>query len=118
MLSENIEIPVSNKKHVQIWKCHREWKSLSTHDIYIILAFNQLFDKPFRKVHKHLHFCDDDCSSVQVNTTKVTSNDSQGLPYYTLSGHPLSCYVENSNCFSKLRILRAASIHYPLLRIF
>ena len=93
-------------------------KSLSTHDINVILAFRLVFDEPFRKVRRYLHVCDDDCPSVQFNTTKIIYNESQGLPNYTLSGHPLSCYAENSNCFSKLRILRAASTHYPLLRNF
>ena len=33
-------------------------------------------------------------------------------------GHPLICYEENSGCTSSLRILRAASLHYPKLRTF
>ena len=33
-------------------------------------------------------------------------------------GHPLICYEENSGCTSSLRILRAASPHYPKLRTF
>ena len=32
-------------------------------------------------------------------------------------GHPLVCF-NDGNCVSKLRILRAASTHYPLLRNF
>ena len=33
-------------------------------------------------------------------------------------GHPLICYEENSGCTCSLRILRAASPHYPKLRAF
>uniref|UniRef100_A0A1X7V211 Uncharacterized protein n=1 Tax=Amphimedon queenslandica TaxID=400682 RepID=A0A1X7V211_AMPQE len=30
------------------------------------------------------------------------------------NGHPLACFEDNNECKSKLRILRAASPHYPL----
>ena len=72
MLSENIEIPLRNASNEkQRWKCHRECKSLSTHDINVILAFRLVFDEPFRKVRRYLHVCDDDCASVQFNTTNI-----------------------------------------------
>uniref|UniRef100_A0A1X7UW10 Uncharacterized protein n=1 Tax=Amphimedon queenslandica TaxID=400682 RepID=A0A1X7UW10_AMPQE len=34
------------------------------------------------------------------------------------NGHPLPCFEDDSECKSKLRILRAASPHYPMLRTF
>uniref|UniRef100_A0A1X7TPG9 USP domain-containing protein n=1 Tax=Amphimedon queenslandica TaxID=400682 RepID=A0A1X7TPG9_AMPQE len=34
------------------------------------------------------------------------------------NGHPLACFEDDSECKSKLRILRAASPHYPMLRTF
>ena len=33
-------------------------------------------------------------------------------------GHPMSCFEDDSQCTSKLRILRAASPHYQMLRTF
>ena len=37
-------------------------------------------------------------------------------PYYELAGHPLPCSSIDSMCQSKLRVLRAASPHFPQLR--
>ena len=34
------------------------------------------------------------------------------------NGHPLACFKDDSECTSKLRILRAASPHYPMPRTF
>ena len=33
-----------------------------------------------------------------------------------LLGHPLACYQVDSGCKSKLRVLRSAAPHYPLMR--
>ena len=38
--------------------------------------------------------------------------------YHELAGHPLPCSIVNAECDSRLRILRAAATHFPLLRRF
>ena len=57
-----------------------------------------------------LDTCDEGCPNGHY--TKLISS----CPV-ALKGHPLVCYVDG-DCQSKLRILKAASTHYPLLRNF
>ena len=41
------------------------------------------------------------------------------LDYFTeYKGHHFVCFSDNSNCHSKLRMLRVAATHYPVLRKF
>ena len=97
-------------------------QKISLNEVNVIFAFREAFDEPIRNIRKYLHVCDDGCPSIHLNAEIIYNeschNQSQNLPSYTLSGHPLSCYAEDGNCFSKFRILRAASTHYPLLRSF
>ena len=50
--------------------------------------------------------------SVQINTTKCSGGD-----VFELRGHPLVC-SNDGGCHSKLRILRSAAIHFPVLSTF
>ena len=59
---------------------------------------------------------------VLINTIlklSVKNNyDNDTCSFIDLKGHPLVCYDNDTQCRSKLRILRAMSTHYPVLRNF
>ena len=54
---------------------------------------------------------------ARMNTSKYIASNSQ-YSAIERKGHPLVCFLDNSECCSQLRILRAASTHYPVLRKF
>ena len=91
------------------WECHDECKPLTDSEIDAILSFRAAFDL-----------------SVEEKQTLAKCNF--GCPYgnYTkcrefrfspvvLKGHPIVCHTGDS-CSSALRILRAASTHFPILK--
>ena len=55
---------------------------------------------------------------VLINTILKLSVKNVVMSFIDLKGHPLVCYDNNTQCPSKLRILRAVSTHYPVLRNF
>ena len=57
-------------------------------------------------------------SNPSSKDVAVVKMDSDNAVYRELLGHPLPCYQVDSGCPSRLRILRAASTHYLLLRQF
>ena len=64
-----------------------------------------------------LQVCDDGCPNEHFSKSLEASPDSDlYLDCYAINceGHPLVC----CNCVSKLRILRAACTHYPVLGNF
>ena len=63
-----------------------------------------------------LHTCDNGCPNERY--TKVVSKENDNDSSIELKGHPLVCYGNDTQCHSKLRILRAVSTHYPVLRNF
>ena len=67
-----------------------------------------------------LQVCDDGCPNEHFSkSVEASPNNDIYLDCYAVDreGHSLVCF-NDSNCVSKLRILRAASTHYPLLRHF
>ena len=70
------------------------------------------FDKPMIELRQDLDMCDSGCPNQHY--TRV---ETRRFEYYSVEcqGHPLICSID-TGCSSKLRILRAASTHFPVLR--
>ena len=100
------EIGEQNPKTKQSlkWKCTRRCKLPNTEQRQHIMA---LFKEQVRKLRQGLNHVDSGCHNNHYKCT-LTGRE--------LAGHPPSCIT--SGCDSKLRILRAASPHYPMLRRF
>ena len=73
----------------------------------------QAFGKPMHQVRSTLDTCDDECPNQHY--TRAISRDDLGWGVIQLQGHPLVC-SNDGGCCSQLRILRAASTHYGVLR--
>ena len=89
------------------WKCCSECKSISEGEVNAILCLKAAFDLSVEEVRAALTTCDYGCPfghySKQVGSTSLD-----------LKGHPIVCYSGSS----QLRILRAASTHFTVLRKF
>ena len=66
------------------------------------------FDKPIQEVRLALDVWDSDCPNQHY--TKVVDNVT-----IELQGHPIACF-NDGGCHSKMRILRSAATHFPVLR--
>ena len=86
------------------WKCSSKCKSLSGSEIDTIINFRSIFDKSMLEIRKCLDACDYCPNNRYTNPCGVQ-----------LMGHSLVCFTGNE-CKSSLRILRAASVHYAVLR--
>ena len=88
------------------WHCFSACKPVSEAEIDAIVALKQAFEKPVQEVRHALDTCDD-CPNGDTSEYSILHR----------KGHPLICSLD-TGCESKLRILRAASTHYPVLRKF
>ena len=96
------------------WGCTPECKAIEQWEVDAILELIKSFELPVKELRQILDTCDDGCpNSHYIGTYEGTITDDRLS--YPDRGHPLLCY-NNSGCTSKLRILRAASVHFPLLR--
>ena len=95
------------------WKCTAECKLPTSNEAQCIVAVKALFEEPVHKLREALNRIDE-CTEHGHYTRMLSINTPK--PYYELAGHPLPCATVNSNCKSRLRILRAAATHFPLLR--
>ena len=93
----------------RVWECTNKCKPISALEADMILNLKAEFEKPVEEVRKVLDKCDE-CPNKHY--TKI--HDSVSTP---LKGHSHLCYT-GEECQSKLRILRAASTHYSVLRSF
>ena len=93
------------------WECTTECKPLTDAEVDAILTLKESFNGPVEEVRDALDTCDEGCPNVHY--TKLISS----CPV-ALKGHPLVCSHVDGGCQSKLRILRAASTHYAVLRNF
>ena len=94
----------------KMWECSKQCKPLSEFEVSAILSFSTAFEQPLEKVRQALAQCDMGCPYGHY--TKVV-----GTVPVDLKGHPIVCY-SGDYCTSNLRILRAASTHFPVLRRF
>ena len=102
----------SNSKSVESkkWKCTSECKPLSDNEVKSILNLREAFELPLEDVRHALATCDNGCPNGHY--TKLIN-----FVPFPCKGHPIVCYLD-SGCTSQLRILRAASTHFPVLRHF
>ena len=89
------------------WKCTTHCKLPTTEQRQHIMDLKALFKEQVRKLCRELNHVDSGCNNNHYSCT-LTSHE--------LAGHPSTCIT--SGCDSKLRILRTASPHYPMLRRF
>ena len=96
------QIPAANKDEEMKWECTSECKPLTEAEVHAIVTLKQAFMQEMPVVRQALDACDDGCPN-----------------YHSINrlGHPLVC-SNNGGCKSQLRILRAASTHFPVLRKF
>ena len=97
-------------KKCRKWECSTQCKPLTVFEVDAIVSFKASFGLPVEKVRQALAECDMGCPfghySKLVGSSPVD-----------LRGHPIVCY-NGELCTSVLRILRAASTHFPVLRKF
>ena len=103
------------------WKCTSNCKQLNDLEINIILEIFDVFKKPINVLMDYLYTIDHGCNS-QRYTKKIlecdnTDSDDVDKIEFRHQGHSMSCYDDNSECYSKLRILKSASVHSSVLRV-
>ena len=97
-------------KEKKKWECSSECKPVTDAEVGIILQLKAAFEMPLEDVRHALDHCDEGCPNGHY-TRLIGSNP------IDLKGHPLVC-SNSARCQSKLRVLRAASTHFPVLRKF
>ena len=98
-----------HRKHPMKWECSSECKPLTEAEVDTIVSFKAAFENPMQEVRHTLDTCD---GCPNQHYTKVVEDSSVDL-----RGHPLVC-SNDGGCDSKLRVLRAAGTHYPVLGNF
>ena len=91
-------------------------KPLTECEVNTILDFKSDLDGPMCELLPILLACDDGCPNTHYSKV-VHETDDCGETDVPRKGHSLLGFLD-SNCKSKLRILRSASAHYPTLRSF
>ena len=89
---------------------------LTEFEVNAILDFKSEFEKPMRELLPILSSCDDGCPNTHYGKV-VHETDETGESNVPRKGHSMLCFID-SDCNSRLRILRLASTHYPSLRSF
>ena len=98
-------------RQIKKWECSRECKAVTDTEVDAILILKTAFEKPIQEVRQTLDTCDDGCPNGHYS--KVIE-----FSFVGLQGHQLVCSTDGGGCLSKLKILRAASAHFPVLRQF
>ena len=93
--------------------CTYVCRTVSNDDVEVILDLKHAFDKPIAKVREELQNMDSGCPHIHHIKARGM-NESLACTEVTKAGHQLPC--ASGMCGSKLRILRAASVHYQALR--
>ena len=104
------DIEVHDDSTDKVWKCTSKCKPLTECEV------NTDFDGPICELLPILLASDDSCPNTHYSKMVHETND-HGETDVPRKGHSLLCFVD-SNCKSKLRILRSAFAHYPTLRSF
>ena len=110
--SDSAQTPKSDSvpKLCKKWQCHKECRPLRVSEVDAILDFRSCLELSVEEAREALAKCDLGCPFV--HSAKLV-----GSTPVALKGHPIVCYTGDS-CTSTLRILRAASTHFPVLRKF
>ena len=93
-----------------VWECSQHCKPLTDVEIVAIVTLRAAFEGSIEEARQALAECDFGCPFGHY--TKLRHDC-----VVDLKGHPIVCYTSNS-CTSALRILRAASTHFRILRRF
>ena len=99
----------SSKSGPKKWECSSECKPLTKTEVHAIVEIKEAFAKPMQHLRCACTTFDGGCPNGHY--TKVVDDDNSVV--YCKS-HPIVC-SNDGGCKSKLRILRAASTHYPVL---
>ena len=94
---------------IKQWACSANCRKISDEDIQAIIA---IFEKPLIEVRCDLQYIDEGCPHghyIKINEMNENMVDTENIKL----GHSLACV--GSMCRSKLRLLRAKSVHYPAL---
>ena len=95
------------------WSCSSECKPVSE-EVAAIVHLKQAFEH-MQELRTALDTCDGGCPSEHY--AKAVASGDPGSKVVELRGHPLVCF-NDGGCCSMLRILRAASTHFSVLRTF
>jgi len=87
----------------------------SDEDIKAIVELKESFEKSLPEIRKQLQNMDSGCPHIHHCKPREMDDCCDELAHTELPklGHPLSCSV--GMCHSKLQILQATSVHYPIL---
>ena len=99
----------SKKSEPKKWECSSECKPFTKTEVDAIVAMKEAFVKPMQHLRYACTTFDDGCPNGHY--TKVVDGDNSVVD---LTGHLIVC-SNDGGCNSKLRILRAASVHYLVL---
>ena len=93
------------------WKCTNECRKLTSEEVELVVRTKSLFLMSIEDLRAGLDGLDSGCSHVHTDITlKLHSGFIEQL------GHPIYC--ELPECSSPLRVIRAATPHFPVLRTF
>ena len=112
-----VPLDLNGKAHISDGsECSYLCREVNDHDVAIILNIKKAFEKPLPEVREELQGIDKNCPHVHhIKPTKINDEcDEMVCTELFKLGHPLPCY--SGMCDSKLLTLRAASVHYPVLR--
>ena len=100
------------------WKCTRNCRKIKKNEISVILQICDAFHKPVNRLMDFLYTIDHGCPYNRYPVGVIEYDDGE-LEFIELKhkGHNIMCHDKNSQCASKLRILRKASTHYATLRV-
>ena len=111
----------SESTRCEKWECHDECKPLTDSEVNAILSFRAAFDRSVEEARQALAKCDFGCPYLHYTKCREFLLPDfvhcVGFSPVELKGHPIACHTGDS-CRSTLRILRAASTHFPLFRKF
>ena len=96
------------------WNCSSECRPVTEAEVAAIVHLKQAFED-MQELRTALDACDGGCPSEHY--TKAVARGDPDSEVIELRGHPLVCF-NDGGCCSTLRILRAASTHYGVLRTF
>ena len=109
-VAKEIALDHESAESMKRWECSCECKPISKGEVNAILCLKVAFELSVEEVRAALATCDYGCPYGHY--TKL-----EGSMAVDRKGHPIIC-DSGSECTSQLRILRAASTHFPVLRQF
>ena len=128
-------LDIHGQPYLQLrWKCTLECKLPTEEEITSICCIKDMFKQPVQQLYKGFEDLDIDCPHVHrllpPPPYPIDNEDNEEQPPAVSPvvpsdghesdkqwmGHPFPCTV--GRCGSQLRIIRAAAVHYPLLRRF